>query len=47
MGKKGKEFDAENAIIEIKEDNKPLSLKKSIILIVLGIVGLKIGGDLF
>lgn len=46
MGKKGKEFDAENAIIEIKEDNKPLSLKKSIILIVLGIVGLKIGGDL-
>lgn len=46
MGKKGKEFDAENAIIEIKEDNKPLSLKNSIILIVLGIVGLKIGGDL-
>lgn len=46
MGKKGKEFDAENAIIEIKEDNKALSLKKSIILIVLGIVGLKIGGDL-
>lgn len=46
MGKKGKAFDAENAIIEIKEDNKPLSLKKSIILIVLGIVGLKIGGDL-
>lgn len=46
MGKKGKAFDAENAIIEIKEDNKPLSLKKSIVLIVLGIVGLKIGGDL-
>lgn len=46
MGKNGKAFDAENAIIEIKEDNKPLSLKKSIILIVLGIVGLKIGGDL-
>ena len=46
MGKKGKAFDAENAIIEIKEDNKLLSLKKSIILIVLGIVGLKIGGDL-
>lgn len=44
MAKKGNSFDG-NTVIEIQTDDKPLSLKKSIILIVLGIVGLKVGGD--
>ena len=44
MAKKGNSFDR-NTVIEIQTDDKPLSLKKSIILIVLGIVGLKVGGD--
>lgn len=46
MAKKGKAFDEENTVIEVQGDNKLLSLKKSIILIILGIAGLKIGGDL-
>ncbi len=44
MSKKGNSFDG-NTVIEIQTDDKSLSLKKSIILIVLGIVGLKVGGD--
>lgn len=44
MAKKGNSFDG-NTVIEIQTDDKPLSLKKSIILIVLGVVGLKVGGD--
>ena len=46
MGKKGNAFDKESTIVEIQTDNNLLSLKKSIILIILGIIGLKIGGDL-
>lgn len=46
MGKKGEEFDKENTIIEIQTESKSISIIKSIIFIVLGIIGLKIGGDL-
>lgn len=46
MGKKGEEFDKENTIIEIQTESKSMSIIKSIIFIVLGIIGLKIGGDL-
>lgn len=46
MGKKGEEFDKEDTIVEIKTDDKPISIFKSIIFIILGIIGLKLGGDL-
>lgn len=46
MGKKGEEFDKEDSIIELQTESKQLSMLKSIIFIVLGIIGLKIGGDL-
>lgn len=46
MGKKGEEFDKEDAIIELRTEGEKVSIFKSIIFIVLGIVGLKIGGDL-
>ncbi len=46
MGKKGKQFDKDGAIIEIPSENKTLSMSKSVIFIILGIIGLKIGGDL-
>lgn len=46
MGKKGEEFDKEDTIVEIKTDDKPISILKSIIFIILGIIGLKLGGDL-
>jgi cation:H+ antiporter len=46
MGINGKKFDDDNTIIEIKTKDKQISIVKSIIFIILGIVGLKIGGDL-
>lgn len=46
MGKKGEEFDKEDTIIELQTEGKQLSILKSIIFIVLGVIGLKIGGDL-
>ncbi len=47
MAKKGEKFDQENNLIEIKtSDTKIVSIWKSILEIVIGIVGLKIGGDL-
>ncbi len=46
MGKKGEQFDKDDSIIEIQTENKQSSMVKSIILIVIGIIGLKIGGDL-
>ena len=47
MGKKGEKFDKEDEeIIEDKEDKKEISIFKNIIFIFLGIIGLKIGGDL-
>lgn len=42
MGKKGEKFDKE----EIVEDNKDIPIFKNIIYIILGIIGLKFGGDL-
>ena len=46
MGKKGEKFDKVDNIVEIQSEIKPISIFKSIIYIVLGIIGLKIGGDL-
>ncbi len=46
MGKKGKQFDKDDIMIEIQTENKSVSMVKSILFIVLGIIGLKIGGDL-
>lgn len=49
MGIKGEKFDKEDAIIEIQTENKDkpeLSNFTSILFIVLGIMGLKVGGDL-
>lgn len=47
MAKKGADFDKENTIVEIKiDENKSISVLKSIFGIVIGIIGLKLGGDL-
>lgn len=46
MGKKGEAFDKDDTIVELQTEGKQVSMLKSIIFIVLGIVGLKIGGDL-
>lgn len=46
MGKKGEQFDKDKTIVEIQTENKQISIIKNIILIILGIIGLKIGGDL-
>lgn len=46
MGKKGEQFDKKEHLIEIKTESKQISIFKNIFFIVLGIVGLKIGGDL-
>lgn len=46
MAKKGEEFDKSNSINESQIEYKSISIVKNILLIILGIVGLKIGGDL-
>ncbi len=46
MGKKGEQFDKEDTIIELQTEDKKISILKSIIFIILGIIGLKVGGDL-
>lgn len=47
MAKKGEEFDKEDQIIEIRTyDNKEVPLWESIFGIIIGIIGLKLGGDL-
>lgn len=47
MAKKGEEFDKEKSILEIRtEDDKKVPLWESLFGIVIGIVGLKLGGDL-
>ena len=47
MAKKGEEFDKEDRILEIKtEENKKVPVWESLFGIILGIVGLKLGGDL-
>ena len=46
MAKKGEKFDKEDEIIEVKTSNKKISpLWEAIFGIVIGIVGLKLGGD--
>lgn len=45
MGKKGEEFENRDVLIEVQTD-KNYSIIKSILWVILGIVGLKIGGDL-
>ena len=46
MGKKGEQFDKEGTIIELQTEDNKISVLKSIIFIILGIIGLKVGGDL-
>lgn len=46
MAKKGEKFDKDDTIVEIQTDEKPISILKSIIFVALGIIGLKVGGDL-
>lgn len=46
MGKKGEQFDKEDTLVEIKTESKKISVLKSIIFIIIGIIGLKVGGDL-
>ena len=47
MAKKGEEFDKEDRILEIRtEEDKQVPLWESLFGIVIGIVGLKLGGDL-
>ena len=47
MAKKGEEFDKENRILEIRtEENEKVPLWESLFGIIIGIVGLKLGGDL-
>ena len=44
--KKGEQFDKEDTIIELKTEDNKISILKSVIFIILGIIGLKVGGDL-
>ena len=44
MGKKGEQFEKKDTLVEVQTEEKG-SIIKSIFLILLGIVGLKIGGD--
>lgn len=47
MAKKGEEFDKDDRILEIRtEENKQVPLWESLFGIILGIIGLKLGGDL-
>ena len=47
MAKKGEQFDNENSVLEIRTaENKQVPLWESLFGIVIGIVGLKLGGDL-
>lgn len=47
MAKKGEEFDKEDRILEIRtEENKQVPLWESLFGIIIGIAGLKLGGDL-
>lgn len=46
MGKKGEQFEKKDTIVEIQAESKQLSMAKSVLFIILGIIGLKIGGDL-
>lgn len=45
MAKKGEKFEKKNTIVEVRTDEK-ISMVKSILWIILGIIALKIGGDL-
>lgn len=45
MGKKGEKFDDDGSVEEVKKSNKEISITKSIIFIVIGIIALKYGGD--
>ncbi len=46
MGKKGEAFDKEGMLIEIETKGQNPSIIKSIIFIIIGIIALKVGGDL-
>lgn len=46
MAQKGEEFDKEDEVIEETKEKKEISVLKSIVYIVIGIIALKLGGDL-
>lgn len=46
MSKKGNKFDGTEESNELKVQDKPISITKNILFIIIGIIGLKIGGDL-
>ena len=46
MGKKVEKFDKSETMLEIQTKNKPVSMIKSMFFILIGIIGLKVGGDL-
>lgn len=46
MGKIGEKFDNDEKIMEIKTEEKKVSMLKSIFYVILGVIGLKIGGDI-
>ena len=46
MAKKGEAFDNDGIILEMKTENKKVSIFEALFGIVIGIIGLKIGGDL-
>ncbi len=46
MAKKGEQFDKENTIVEMNSNTSNTKIIQDILYIILGIVGLKIGGDL-
>lgn len=46
MGKRGERFETKDMLVEVKTYEKQISIVKSIFSILIGVVGLKIGGDL-
>lgn len=46
MAKKGKEFNDNSPFLEIKNDNNKICVSKAIFGVIMGIIGLKIGGDI-
>ena len=46
MAKKGEKFDKEDTTLKIQSENKKIPIFKNILFIILGVVALKVGGDL-
>ncbi|MBO5478131.1 MAG: calcium/sodium antiporter [Clostridia bacterium] len=46
MAKRGEQFEKKDTLVEVQADVQKISIVKSILWILLGVIGLKIGGDL-